>query len=131
MKTRDALQKLGYENTGHIHIKHCGWNNSMDKIPRVTKQDVVYKGFSNSRGRRVKQSQNQNNLSWIVGLVLKFTNPVNWPYNASKVLEKFPNCSFCFRNAVFSFCAISMTPVLRVLRKLLFNCTIVSYLPRI
>lgn len=75
MKTIDGLQKVSYGNTVHIHKNNHVCTNTMDKIRYFQNQEAFYKEYSNSEGRRVNLRPDQKNVSSMMYLVGKYTNP--------------------------------------------------------
>lgn len=74
MNKSEGLLKFDYESTGNIHGNNRGWNIAMYKKFLVPNREIIYKFSSNSEERRLKQSIEKKNLSWMMVLVGTFDN---------------------------------------------------------
>lgn len=75
LSKNEALQKPDYEKSVTIHINHCCFTNTTEKIHRVPNQELVYKICSNSEWANLNLSPYLNNVSWITDLFVNFTKP--------------------------------------------------------
>lgn len=65
---------VDYNASGEIACGHPGWTNVMMNIPRVPREEVLYRSEGRgSRGRRAMWRPEQKNVSWMKDLVGKFT----------------------------------------------------------
>lgn len=75
MKKNYFLQKVDYGNTDNIHRNYSGFTNAMVNIPRFQNHYVELKASSSSEGISVELRPYQKNVSRMMEIVGKITNP--------------------------------------------------------